>query len=165
MKASSRYSTYDSRSSSDPSSSSEFNHKPSSRALVNTKPTTKADPTLTTMVKKLLMEKKPKSIGAKLIIPSDFIAQDLKKDAKRVTAFSSLQKKLFGNGNNEEKKKKKKALTEVKPNTRTLAMVLRSERDLLAINKDQESEISQLKSMLEEKNQQVIVVYCLCLTQ
>lgn len=174
MKPSSRYSSYDSRSSttsnfSDPSSSYELHSNPntksssssSSRALVKAKPshaatTTKVDPTLTTMVKKF-MERKPKSVkpATKLIIPSDVIAQDLKKDAKRVTGFSALQKKLFGKNASSEKKEKVKALTEVKGNTRTLAMVLRSERELLSINKEQEEEISRLNVMLENKNTEV----------
>ncbi|KAK7245972.1 hypothetical protein RIF29_40827 [Crotalaria pallida] len=181
MKASSRYSSYDTRSStssshfSDPSSSSESLYFNSSRAIVKasakpshviastTKTNNKVDPTLSTMVKKL-MKQPPKSGGAKLMVPADFIAQDLKKDAKKVNAFSALQKKLFG----KEKEKvvaKKKALTEVKENTRTLAMVLRSERELLTMNKDQEAEISKLKFMLEEKNQEVEKLKDLCLKQ
>ena len=116
------------------------------------------------MVKKLMMQKKPKSGGnnnqqPKLIVPSDFIAQDLKKDAKRVTGLSALQKKLFGKVGSSEKKKEVKALTEVKGNTRTLAMVLRSERELLSMNKEQEGEIAQLKLMLEEKNKEVSVFF------
>ncbi|KAJ1428659.1 hypothetical protein SESBI_08760 [Sesbania bispinosa] len=179
MKPSSRYSSYDSRSStsshfSDPSSSYELNlnlnhtkQSSSSRALVKAKPshvttTTRVDPTLTTMVKKL-MEKKPKSAAPRLIIPSDVIAKDLKKDAKRVNGFSALQKKLFGKGSSSEKKEK--ALTEVKGNTRTLAMVLRSERELLSMNKDQEEEISRLKLLLEEKNKEVEKLKDLCLKQ
>lgn len=166
-KPSSRYSSYDSRSStsshfSDPSSSHEFNNprtKPtSSRALVKTKPshTAKVDPTFTTMVKKF-MDRKPKSSSAtatRLIIPSDLLVQDLKKDAKRVVGFSTLQKKLFGKGGS-EKKEKVKALTEVKNNTRTLAMVLRSERELLSINKEHDEQISHLNQMLEDKNKEV----------
>ena len=103
---------------------------------------------------------KPKS-GTKtgLVIPSDLIAQDLKKDARRVTGFSALQKRLFGKGCSAEKEKKEvKALTEVKGNTRTLAMVLRSERELLSMNKEQETEIADLKLMLEEKNKEVSVL-------
>ncbi|CAJ1962670.1 unnamed protein product [Sphenostylis stenocarpa] len=177
VKPSSRYSSYDSRSStsshfSDPSSSHEFNNartKPSSsRALVKTKSshTTKVDPTFTTMVKKF-MDRKPKSSSAtatRLIIPSDLLAQDLKKDAKRVAGFSALQKKLFGKGAS-EKKEKMKALTEVKNNTRTLAMVLRSERELLSINKEHEEQISQLKQILEDKNKEVEKLRDLCLMQ
>ncbi|KAI4296028.1 hypothetical protein L6164_036018 [Bauhinia variegata] len=188
MKPSSRYSSYDSRSStsshfSEPSSSSEFKPKScvpagssSSRAIVKAKPSdlvqtltkTKADPNLTTMVKKLMEKKsivKPKSGNrAGLIIPSDLIAEDLKKNARRDTAFSALQKKLFGKGSS-EKKKEVKALTEVKGNTRTLAMVLRSERELLNANKEQEMEIADLKLMLEEKNKEAEKLKDLCLKQ
>ncbi|KAK7303398.1 hypothetical protein RJT34_14304 [Clitoria ternatea] len=170
--ASSRYSSYDSRSStsshfSDPSSSRDFNNpKPSSssRALVKVKSTKVVDPTFTTMVKKF-MDKKPKSgnTAPRLIIPSDF---DLKKDARKVTGFSALQKKLFGKGaSSSEKKDKVKALTEVKGNTRTLAMVLRSERELLSTNKEHQMEISQLKLMLEDKNKEVEKLKDLCLKQ
>ncbi|KAI9124065.1 hypothetical protein K1719_005365 [Acacia pycnantha] len=153
IKPSSRHSTYDSRSPttsshfSDPSSPSEFNHKPSgstSRALVKAKPSdlartkggtgksSKTDPSMTTMVRKLMEKKsalmtKPKS-GANqtvgLLIPTDFIAEDLKKNARRATGLSALQKKLFKKPLSSEKTKGK----EVKGNTRTLAAVLRSER-------------------------------------
>lgn len=171
-KPSSRYSSYDSRSStsshfSDPSSSFELNNpkSSSSRAIVKSKSshvtqTTKVDPTLTKMVKNF-MEKKPKSVNTttKLFIPSDVIAQDLKKDAKRVTGFSALQKKLFGKNGSSEKKEKVKALTEVKGNTRTLAMVLRSERELLSTNKEQEEEISKLKLIIENKNKEVFLFF------
>ena len=174
VKPSSRYRSYDSRSStsshfSDPSSSHEFNNlktktsSSSSRALVKAKPsnTAKVDPTFTTMVKKF-MDRKPKSSTAtRLIIPSDSLAKDLKKDAKKVAGFSALQKKLFGKGAS-EKKEKVKALTEVKNNTRTLAMVLRSERELLSINKEQEQQVSQLKQMLEDKNKEVKKMLCFC---
>ncbi|XP_004486335.1 uncharacterized protein [Cicer arietinum] len=177
-KPSSRYSSYDSRSStsshfSDPSSSFELNNpkSSSSRAIVKSKSshvtqTTKVDPTLTKMVK-TFMEKKPKSVNTttKLFIPSDVIAQDLKKDAKRVTGFSALQKKLFGKNGSSEKKEKVKALTEVKGNTRTLAMVLRSERELLSTNKEQEEEISKLKLIIENKNKEVEKLKDLCLNQ
>ncbi|KAI9123532.1 hypothetical protein K1719_004832 [Acacia pycnantha] len=196
IRPSSRYSTYDSRSSttsshfSDPSSSSEFNHKPSgssSRALVKAKPSdlsrtrggtgksSKTDPSLTTMVRKLMEKKsalttKPKSGAnqtAGLLIPADFIAEDLKKNARRATGLSALQKKLFGKPSSSEKTKGKevKALTEVKGNTRTLAMVLRSERELLNMNKEMESEIAELKLLFEEKNKEVEKLKDLCLNQ
>ncbi|KAF7840532.1 inner centromere protein A [Senna tora] len=190
IKPSSRYSSYDSRSStsshfSDPSSSSDFKHNKSSssRAIVKAKPSdlaqarsksTKAEPSLTTMVKKLMEKKsaatKPKSGGSRtagLLIPSDLIAEDLKKNARRTTGLSALQKKLFGKGPSAEKKKKEevKALTEVKGNTRTLAMVLRSERELLSMNKEMEVEIAELKLRLEEKNKEVEKLKDLCLNQ
>ena len=91
-----------------------------------------------------------------LVIPSDLIAEDLKKTARKGTGFMGLQKKLFGTENKKEKKEAK-ALTEAKvnSNTRTLAMVLKSERELLSANKEQELEIDKLKLMLEDKNREV----------
>ncbi|KAL5164436.1 hypothetical protein HKD37_18G049762 [Glycine soja] len=114
----------------------------SSRAFIEVKPsnTAKGDPTFTTMVKKF-MDRKPKSsssiaaIATRLIVPFDLLAKDLKKDAKKVARFSMLQNKLFGKGAS-EKKEKVKTLTKVKNNTGTLAMVLRSKRELLSINKE-----------------------------
>lgn len=187
-KASSRYSSYDTRSStsshfSDPSSSAELKPKStsSSRALVKAKPadlskpkSKPSEPTFTAMVKKF-MEKRstlPAKTKAEnrtcLVIPSDFIAEDLKKTARKGSNFTTMHKKLFGKGtpsssSSSEKEKKRnkevKALTEVKGNTRTLAMVLRSERELLSLTKDQEIEISDLKSLLEDKNTEVCTFY------
>ncbi|KAF5474960.1 hypothetical protein F2P56_006812 [Juglans regia] len=184
----SRYSTYDSRSStssahfSDPSSSIELNKlksplppHSSSRALVKSKPSdlsrTKSKPSnpgLATMVKKFMEKKSSSSSKSKavnrtaLVIPSDAIAEDLKKTARKGASFTGLHKKLFGNENGSgkgatsfEKKKEVKALTEVKGNTRTLAMVLRSERELLCLNKEHEIEIAELKLMLQNKNREV----------
>ncbi|KAJ7967818.1 Structural maintenance of chromosomes protein [Quillaja saponaria] len=188
-KPSSRYSSYDLRSStsshfSDPSSSSEFKHKSSvptkscsSRAIVKSKPLDlaqtrtkgKVEPNLTTMVKKFIEKKssiKPKAgHPAGLVIASDLIAEDLKKNARKANGFTSLQKKLFGKASSEKEKKQVKALTEVKGNTRTLAMVLRSERELLSMNKEQEMEISELKMLLEEKNREVEKLKDMCLNQ
>ncbi|KAK7412729.1 hypothetical protein VNO78_04314 [Psophocarpus tetragonolobus] len=173
VRPSSRYSTYDSRSStsshfSDPSSSHEFTlpkTKPSSssRALVRTQPSSSSHaPTFTTMVKKFMDGKpKPKPKPTRLVIPSDLLAQDFKKDPKKVAGFSALQKKLFGKGSSQ----KVKALTEVNNNTRTLAMVLRSERELLTLNKDQHLHISHLTQMLEDKNKEVEKLKDLCLMQ
>jgi hypothetical protein len=180
----SRYSSYDARSSassshfSDLSSSTEFQSpapaaysSSTSRALVKSKPSdlarTKSKPSknpgLSTMVKKFMEKKsseKPKAVNrATLVIPSDALAENLKKTARKGTSFSGLQKKLFGKGTTafeeEDKKKEVKALTEVKGNARTLAMVLRSERELLVLNKEQEMEIAELKRLLEEKNTEV----------
>ncbi|XP_065852010.1 uncharacterized protein [Euphorbia lathyris] len=186
----SRYNSYDSRSSSrfsDPSSSSEFNSIPStktnSRALVKAKPsdfsqsntrTKSNDHNLSSMVRKFLDKKSTvKGTSNKaapgLIIPSDLIAEDLKKTARKGTAFTGLQKKLFGKEKDKDKKTVK-ALTEVKGtrnsgNTRTLAMVLRSERELLSENKEQEMEIAELKLVLEAKNREVEKLKDLCLKQ
>ncbi|KAK1576511.1 hypothetical protein Q3G72_014571 [Acer saccharum] len=188
-----RYNSYDSRSStssyfSDPSSSTELKittqkPTPTSRAIINSKlPTTKPNNSnnLTTMVKKFMEKKSSSSSGGGaggssllrkkgssnrgLVIPADVIAEDLKKTARKAGNFSGLQRKLFGN------KTETKALAELKgsgnnANTRTLAMVLRSERELLNANKDQEMEISQLKLLLEEKNNEVEKLKDLCLNQ
>ncbi|XP_059437334.1 uncharacterized protein LOC132170386 [Corylus avellana] len=192
LRTHSRYSAYDARSSasssqfSDPASSAEFKspapvHTSSSRALVKPKPPdlslTKSKPSknpgLSTMVKKFMEKRsseKPKPVNrTALVIPSDALAADLKKTARKGTSFSGLQKKLFGKGANgfeEEKKKKEvKALTEGKGNARTLAMVLRSERELLGLNKEQEMEIAELTRLLEEKNTEAEKLKDLCLKQ
>ncbi|XP_076910572.1 uncharacterized protein LOC143568260 [Bidens hawaiensis] len=154
--SSSRYSNRSSTQS-DPSSSADLG-KPknvSSYALTRSK-STKNDHHLTTMVKKF-MSTKPKS-------------RDLADDFRKKTAvgngssaFVGLHKKLFGSNGKSEGKKK--ALTDVKSNARTLAMVLRSERELLSQNKEQESEIVELKLMLEEKNREVDKLKDLCLKQ
>ncbi|OMO62282.1 hypothetical protein CCACVL1_22910 [Corchorus capsularis] len=176
---------------SDPSSSLELNNsssgsgnrrpKPSSsssRALVKAKPLDvvagqgsrskpKVDHNLTSMVKRFMDKKSSnKPIGkGQLLIPSDVIAQDLNKTRKGA-AFTALQKKLFGKGGSSSADKKEvKALTEVKGNTRTLAMVLRSERELLSANKEQEMEIAQLKLLLQDKNTEVEKLKDLCLKQ
>ncbi|KAL6636894.1 hypothetical protein ACP70R_024466 [Stipagrostis hirtigluma subsp. patula] len=66
--------------------------------------------------------------------------------------------------------KKTKALTDVKnggnaANTRTLAMVLRSERELLAQSKAQDDEIAALRLQLENKDREVERLKDLCLRQ
>lgn len=115
---------------------------------------------------------KPKADRTALIIPADFIAQDLKKTAAKGPNLAGLPKKLFQKATGSSGKKDRltaasetKALTEVRTNTRTLAMVLRSERDLLNQNKQYESEIAELRLMLEEKNREVEKLKDLCLTQ
>lgn len=94
---------------------------------------------------------------AQLLIPSDVLAEDLKKTARKGAALTVLQRKLFGNGSagKDRGKMEVKALTEVKGNTRTLAMVLRSERELLSANKELEMEIAELKLQLQDKNTEV----------
>ncbi|CAL2251104.1 unnamed protein product [Prunus armeniaca] len=176
MKPSSRYSSYDARSStsshfSDPSSSTELKLPTSSRAVVKSKA---SDPNIATMMKKFMEKRstsKAKPIKATgLVIPSDLIAGDLKNTARNGTGsnLTALGRKLFGKGTgttSSDKKKEVKALTEVKGNTRTLAMVLRSERELLNLNKEQEVEIAELKLMLQEKNREVDKLKDLCLKQ
>lgn len=181
-----RYNSYDSRSStssylSDPASSS-IELKPqnqptsSSRAIIKSKPSTAATKTnknsntnLASMVKKFMEKKSSSSSRAVgLVIPSDVIAEDLKKTARKAGNFGGLQRKLFGGKIENEKKSEVKALPlrEVKGgggnnnvNARTLAMVLRSERELLNANKEQGIEISQLKMLLQEKNNEVSYIY------
>ncbi|XXG81886.1 hypothetical protein AAC387_Pa09g2425 [Persea americana] len=118
------------------------------------------------MVKKFMEKRsKPKADRTALIIPADFIAEDLKKTASRGSNLSGLPKKLFQKATGSSGKKETKALTEVKANTRTLAMVLRSERELLSQNKEQEALIGELQLMLEEKNREVEKLKDLCLNQ
>ncbi|KAE8723101.1 oligopeptide transporter 5-like [Hibiscus syriacus] len=187
-----RYRSYDSRSStsshfSDPSSSIHLNSSASSRrpnssssssrAVVKSKPLDAAaqgscgkiqaaDLHLTGLMKKFMDKKSANKTTGQLVIPSDVIAEDLKKTARKGAAFTALQRKLFGKGSsNKENKKEVKALTEVKGNTRTLAMVLRSERELLSANKELEMEVSELKLLLQDKNREVEKLKDLCLKQ
>ncbi|KAL7243037.1 hypothetical protein ACSBR1_015447 [Camellia fascicularis] len=158
------------RRSQSPAAAAEHN---SSRAIVKAKSSdvaqvrVKNDENFSAMVKKLIEKRaaKPKK-AANLVIPADFIAEDLKKTAKNGSNFSGLHRKLFGKGlGSGSVRSEKKALTEVKSNTRTLAMVLRSERELLSQNKEQEGEITELKMMLEGKNREVEKLKDLCLKQ
>ncbi|XP_010434698.1 PREDICTED: uncharacterized protein LOC104718621 [Camelina sativa] len=176
----SRYNSYDSRSSvsssihSDLSPSAEFksnNNKPvSSKAIIRSKSsyltkTTKPDGNpgnLTCMMKKLMDMKKsnPKSKRVELVIPEELKKIDtVRGGGKGKSTLGTLQRKLFG------KEDKVKPVTEVKGNTRTLSMVLRSERELLSMNKDQEVEISELKLQLQDKNREVEKLKDLCLKQ
>lgn len=108
------------------------------------------------MVKKFMEKRsKPKADRTALIVPVDFIAEDLKRTGSKGSNLSSLPKKLFQKATGSSGKKETKALTEVKANTRTLAMVLRSERELLSQNKEHEALIGELQLMLEEKNREV----------
>lgn len=174
----SRYNSLDNSTSShfsDPSSSLELknpNKYPTSsfRTLVRTKSSNtvstkiKNEQNLSAMVRKFMEKKsKPKtSNGTPLVIPTDFIAEDLKRTAKRGSNFSALQRKLFNKGSPAAEKK---ALTEVVTNTRTLAMVLKSERELLSQNKEQGTIIAELKLLLEEQNREVEKLKDLCLKQ
>ncbi|PSR98409.1 Thyroid receptor-interacting protein like [Actinidia chinensis var. chinensis] len=179
--AASRYNSFDSRSStqshhSDPSSSAvlkprrnQFYH--ASGAIVKAKSSdaapvkVKNEANLSAMVKKLVAGK-PKN-PENLVIPADFIAEDQKKAGRKESNFAGLHRKLFSKGSAKKEGSEKKALTDVKlnTNTRTLAMVLRSERELLSQNKEQEAEIAELKMMLEEKNREGEKLKDLCLKQ
>lgn len=140
---------------SNPSSSAEISV---SRAI--TKKTTTNQINLSSMVKKLVDNKKAKNFNGdtKFIMAADFLAEDLKKNAKKGSGLSGLHKKLFkgsSGGTKRGDESSKKALTEVKGNTRTLAMVLRSERELLSLTKENEEQMAELKLLLEEKNREV----------
>ncbi|XP_042477490.1 uncharacterized protein LOC122058857 [Macadamia integrifolia] len=146
----------------------------SSRALAKTKSSDvapikiKNEQNLSSMVKKFMDKRSKMKAGADhktLVIPADFIAEDLKKTGAKGSKFSAFPKKLFQKGSPATNRAETKALTEVKANTRTLAMVLRSERELLNQNKEYEIEIVELKMMLEEKNREVEKLKDLCLKQ
>ncbi|KAK4798548.1 hypothetical protein SAY86_030874 [Trapa natans] len=189
-KPSSRYSSYDARS----SASSLFSDQPSSsvelkspsiapavtsRALARANPSdlSKGKPQKLSSMMRNLMSKAKSGGGSsnkamRLVIPSDVIAQDLKKTAKKQgmgMGLGELPRKLFGVDKEKKKKKEVKALTDLKGNgngnARTLAMVLRSERELLSSNKELEMEIADLKLMLEQKNKEVEKLKDLCLSQ
>ncbi|CAA3030691.1 Hypothetical predicted protein [Olea europaea subsp. europaea] len=150
---------------SDPSSSAEISV---SRAI--TKKTTNNQINLSSMVKKLVDNKKAKHFNedTKFIVAADFFAEDLKKNAKKGSGLSGLHKKLFkgsSGGTKRGDESSRKALTEVKGNTRTLAMVLRSERELLSLTKENEEQMAELKLLLEEKNREVEKLKDLCLKQ
>lgn len=119
------------------------------------------------MVKKLVETKKVKNLDKapkKLVIASDLLAEDLKKGAKKSSGLSGLHKKLFKGSSGSAKRgdeSSKKALTEVTSNTRTLAMVLRSERELLNLNKEQEDKIADLNILLQDKNREVCLTVML----
>ncbi|XP_057765067.1 uncharacterized protein LOC130985908 [Salvia miltiorrhiza] len=155
---------------SDPSSSAEYSSSRgcSSRALVPKK-TDANHINFSSMVKKLVENnKKVKNLdkGPKaFVIASDLLAEDLKKGAKKSAGLSGLHKKLFKGSEKKGDESSKKALTEVKTNTRTLAMVLRSERELLSLNKEQDHQIAHLKSLLDDKNTEVEKLKDLCLKQ
>ncbi|KAG6394152.1 hypothetical protein SASPL_144732 [Salvia splendens] len=100
------------------------------------------------------------------VIANDLLAEDLKKGGKKSAGLGGLHKKLFKGGLVKRGDEgSKKALTEVRSNTRTLAMVLRSERELLSLNKEQEELIAELKFLLGEKNTEVEKLKDLCLNQ
>ncbi|KAJ8437614.1 hypothetical protein Cgig2_005365 [Carnegiea gigantea] len=185
--AASRYSSFDSQS----STSSSIDLKPSSKlkSFRKNSPATsngasrtnttdaivkankvRNDQNFASMVKKFMEKRsisKTKTTTDRqlpLIVPADFIAEDLKRSARKASNLTTLPKKLFGKiGGSTEKNAK--ALTEVKTNTRTLAMVLRSERELLSLNKDHQTHIAQLEASLEDRNQEVEKLKDLCLKQ
>jgi hypothetical protein len=94
------------------------------------------------------MDKKP---SAKNLLPVP-VPPAAAKNGK----LPALSRKLFQKAPPEGKRK---ALTEVKnsgnANTRTLATVLRSERELLSQSKEQEDEIAALRRQLHQKDTEV----------
>ncbi|KAL8192577.1 hypothetical protein R6Q57_027762 [Mikania cordata] len=163
--SSSRYNSFDNRSSthSDPSSSTDLtkNRRQSpdlSRTLAKSRSTRNAQ-NLSAMVKKFMASStKPKP--REFVLPTALLADDFKKKTSIRGATTGF-KKLFAGKGDDQGEKKKKAL----PEARTLATVLKSERELLSRNKDQETEILHLNSMLQEKNIEVDKLKDLCLKQ
>ncbi|KFK32191.1 hypothetical protein AALP_AA6G209300 [Arabis alpina] len=155
----SRYNSKSSFHSSDLSSSAESkSNKPSSSKAVVRSKTDDYPGNLTCMMKKLMDMKKSNPKRVELPIPEELKKTDTVRRGGGKSTLGTLQRKLFG-------KENVKALTEVKGNTRTLSMVLRSERELMSMNKDQEVEIADLKLQLEEKNREVEKLKDLCLKQ
>ncbi|PNT74133.1 hypothetical protein BRADI_1g08460v3 [Brachypodium distachyon] len=112
------------------------------------------------------MDKKPGAGPKSLLpVPPAAVAAPAKNSAGKLPGLS--RKLLFQKAPSEGKKNK--ALTEVKnsgnANTRTLAMVLRSERELLSQSKEQDDEIAALRLQLENKDREVERLKDLCLRQ
>ncbi|KAE8817074.1 hypothetical protein D1007_05275 [Hordeum vulgare] len=109
------------------------------------------------------MEKKP---SAKNLLPVPPAAAAAPAKNGSGAKLPGLSRKLFQKAPSETKRK---ALTEVKnsgnANTRTLAMVLRSERELLSQSKEQEDEIAALRLQLQQKDKEVERLKDLCLRQ
>jgi hypothetical protein len=123
-----------------------------SQAIVGVKSTTPQGQNLGLLLRKLIDKRSTnqKKKGPP-VLPPDLIAKEMKGAGKSSGSnMSAFSRKLFQKGT------EKKALTEVKNNTRTLAMVLRSERELLSQNKEYEEQISELRFLLEERNYEVI---------
>ncbi|KAG0477190.1 hypothetical protein HPP92_014031 [Vanilla planifolia] len=126
--------------------------------------------TFSNMVKKFMEHRSNSKAGTakrmELAIPADVVSQDLKRTAPKGSGggFSGLQHKLFGRKESADRTPRK-ALSEANGNTRTLGMVLRSERELLAQNKEYKDEISELRLLLLEKNKEVEKLTDLCLRQ
>ncbi|KAJ0960880.1 hypothetical protein J5N97_001230 [Dioscorea zingiberensis] len=156
-------SRYSSRRSNPSPTSSEARRHPSDLAVAKTN----NPANLSSMLKKLIDGKKtnPKpgsSYRVALPIPADPIAGDLKKSgSSKGSNFTALHRKLFQKGGSADRKE----LTEVKPNTRTLAMVLRNEKELMDRNLEYEAEKSKLRSLIEEKDREVEKLRDLCLKQ
>ncbi|XP_078179927.1 structural maintenance of chromosomes protein isoform X2 [Carex rostrata] len=132
-----------------------------SQAIVRAKSTTPQGQNLGSLLRKLIDKRSvnPKKNGPP-VLPPNLIEKEMKGSGKSSGSnISALSRKLFQKGS------EKKALTEVKSNTRTLAMVLRSERELLAQNKECEDEICELRLLLEQRNNEIEKLKDLCLKQ
>ncbi|CAA6653606.1 unnamed protein product [Spirodela intermedia] len=126
---------------------------------------------LGSMVRKFMEKRsKPKtgsSNTVKLVGTPAQIEEDLKRAVGATgkgSNLSTFHRKLFQKGKSGDAVPAK-ALTEAKLNTRTLAMVLRSERELLDQNREHESVILKLQSQLEDKEREVEKLKDLCLKQ
>ncbi|KAF8775630.1 hypothetical protein HU200_004408 [Digitaria exilis] len=117
------------------------------------------------------MDKKPPSAKGHLPLPPAAAAAAAAAKNNGGGKLPGLSRKLFQKGSSTDAAAKKtKALTDVKnggnnANTRTLAMVLRSERELLSQSKAQEDEIAALRLQLENKDREVERLKDLCLRQ
>ncbi|XP_057827045.2 uncharacterized protein LOC131038573 isoform X2 [Cryptomeria japonica] len=115
-------------------------------------------PNMTSLVKKF-MDTKAKPLphsGNCVVIPADFIAQDLKKASAKANKFKSLQEKLLHkvSGKSAGSHSQKKMLTDSKV-TRPLSVVLKSEQELLQQNREYQIEIEELQTVLASKNAEV----------
>ncbi|KAF6145050.1 hypothetical protein GIB67_013401 [Kingdonia uniflora] len=119
----------------------------------------KNEQNLSSMVRKFMEKKSKSKPNPKATNQMDF------DTVTKGSNFSSFHKKMFQKGSPGMERNGAKALTEVKSNTRTLAMVLRSERELLSHNKEYETEIMELKFIIAERNREVEKLRDLCLNQ
>ncbi|ONM09348.1 Transcriptional adapter ADA2b [Zea mays] len=140
----------------------------SGRDLLGAKPQPQAHGNLGSVLRRLIsMDKKP----PKNQLPVPPAAASAAKN-NGGGKLPGLSRKLFQKASSTAAAapRKTKALTEVKnsgnnANTRTLAMVLRTERELLAQTKAQEDEIAALRLQLENKDREVERLKDLCLRQ
>ncbi|RCV40876.1 hypothetical protein SEVIR_9G089000v4 [Setaria viridis] len=144
----------------------------SGRDLLGGRPQPQHQGNLGSVLRRLIsMDKKPPSAKGHLPVPPAAAAAAAAKN-NGGGKLPGLSRKLFQKGPSADAAaaNKTKALTDVKnggnnANTRTLAMVLRSERELLAQSKAQEDEIAALRLQLENKDREVERLKDLCLRQ
>jgi hypothetical protein len=145
----------------------------SGRDLLGAKPQPQAHGNLGSVLRRLIsMDKKPPSCKNQLPVPPAAAAAAAAAKNNGGGKLPGLSRKLFQKASSTEAAapRKTKALTDVKnggnnANTRTLGMVLRSERELLAQTKAQEDEIAALRLQLENKDREVERLKDLCLRQ